>query len=296
MFVSKTVSDSDTQQSLDCTWLYLPCSPWVAWNRWIISICCSAQGIQGKFKCVAVALHCHWNCCSTFVNVTLAYLCCSTQGGQGKYKCVSVASLLPALSPYLCKCKYSLDGLFTLAMFVSETVSDNDMQQSLDCTCLVQLGQHGTDRIISICCSAQGVQGKYKCVAVKCHCHWHCCPTFANVNIANLCCSAQGGQGKYKCVSVASLLPALSPYLCKCKYSLDGLFTLAMFVSETVSDSNMRQSLDCTCLVQLGRHGTDRIISICCSAQGVQAKYKCVTVTSHLSQGLLPYLRKCKYG
>jgi hypothetical protein len=48
------------------------------------------------------------------------------------------------------------------------------------CTCLGQLGRHNTDRIVSIFCRAtQGCQGKYKCVAVVCHCRRHYC--------ANLC-------------------------------------------------------------------------------------------------------------
>ena len=40
------------------------------------------------------------------------------------------------------------------------------------------------------------------------------------------------------------------------------MFTLVMFVSETVIDSNTRQSRDCTCLGHLGRYNTDRIIYI----------------------------------
>jgi len=37
-----------------------------------------------------------------------------------------------------------------MAKFVSETVGDSDTQQSRDCSCLGHLGQHDTDRIISI--------------------------------------------------------------------------------------------------------------------------------------------------
>ncbi len=53
-------------------------------------------------------------------------------------------------------------GLFTWVTFVSETISDKDTRQSLESTCLGHLGQHDTDRIVSIsCCATQGGQAKY---------------------------------------------------------------------------------------------------------------------------------------
>ncbi len=65
-FVSKTVSDSDT-------WLYLPWPPWVTRHRKDhFYLCGSTQGGQGKYKCVAIACHCHQHCRATFANVNTA--------------------------------------------------------------------------------------------------------------------------------------------------------------------------------------------------------------------------------
>ncbi len=52
----------------------------------------------------------------------------------------------PSLAFYPSKCDIVHYGSFTLAKFVSETVSDSDMKQ----TCLGHLGWCDTDRIISI--------------------------------------------------------------------------------------------------------------------------------------------------
>ncbi len=42
----------------------------------------------------------------------------------------------------------------------------------------------------------------------------------------------------------------------------NGLFTLAKSVSETMGDSNIRQSHDCNCLGHIMQCDTDRIIPI----------------------------------
>jgi len=58
------------------------------------------------------------------------------------------------------------------------------------CSCLGHLGQCDTDRIVSIFCfTAQGGQGKYKCVAVMCHFAGIIVPTFADVNTALKLCT-----------------------------------------------------------------------------------------------------------
>ncbi len=46
--------------------------------------------------------------------------------------------------------KVIINKSFILAKVVSKTVSDSEMRQSHDCTCLGHLGQRNTDRIISI--------------------------------------------------------------------------------------------------------------------------------------------------
>jgi hypothetical protein len=66
-------------------------------------------------------------------------------------------------------------------------------------TCLGHLGRHDTDSIVSIfCCTAQGDQGKYKCVTVMCYCHRH--------YRTNLC------QCKY---SLKQSINVLCPWLCQ---------------------------------------------------------------------------------
>ena len=68
--------------------------------------------------------------------------------------------------------------------FYGYIAGDSDTRQSLR-TCLGHLGWSNRDRIISILChAAQGGQGKYKCVAVTCHCRQCYHATFANVNSA----------------------------------------------------------------------------------------------------------------
>jgi hypothetical protein len=74
--------------------------------------------------------------------------------------------------------RYTFYGLFTLVSFVSETIGDSDTQllrQSHDCTCLGHLGQHDTDRIISIWVMSPKVAEASTIVTVMFCCRWHFC-------------------------------------------------------------------------------------------------------------------------
>jgi len=67
------------------------------------------------------------------------------------------------------------------------------------CSCLGHLGQCDTDRIVSIFCfTAQGGQGKYKCVAVMCHFAGVIVPTFADVNTALKLCTCTMSTDIYR--------------------------------------------------------------------------------------------------
>ena len=59
-----------------------------------------------------------------------------------------------------------------LATLVSKTVSDSDMRQSCDYTCLGHLGPHDTDRIISVWIMLPEVAKASTIVTVVCCWHW----------------------------------------------------------------------------------------------------------------------------
>jgi hypothetical protein len=74
------------------------------------------------------------------------------------------------------------NGTFTLATFVSETVSDSDIRLPCDYTWLGPLGQCDTD--ISIYVAPSKVAKGSKMVTVACRCCWHFLAKFTNVNTA----------------------------------------------------------------------------------------------------------------
>ncbi len=171
------------------------------------------------------------------------------------------------------------NGSFTLATFVSQTVSDSDTWQSRDCTCLCHLGWCDTDRIVSIFVAPPKVAKASKewlshtVVVCQCRpryranfCQWKhgliravlFCAT-ALLALATLGGTTQigsflfslrwlGRQGKYNYVAVACRSHwRYRSNLRQCKQRLKGSSILCYCL---------------TCLGHLGRHNTDIIVSI----------------------------------
>jgi hypothetical protein len=67
----------------------------------------------------------------------------------------------------------AFNGLFTLAKFVSKTVSNSDKRQSLSVLTLATLGGMTKKRNVLICVALPKVAKASTIVSVVCRCCWH---------------------------------------------------------------------------------------------------------------------------